>query len=124
MHDRTSRIADGEITTKAFNTKAFDVLGGKIKIRRAIQAKTDEVERLFEEQDHIELEDVKIKRSYIDNIQLNPTEFKDIKMVGTLLYLGGYDLTVGNYEVITACCLEYHVQMGNNFRSISGVLSD
>ena len=65
VYDITSKNADGKITTKPFNTKAFDVFGGKIKIRKAIQAKTDEVERLFEEQYDIELKDIKMKRIYI-----------------------------------------------------------
>ena len=92
------------------------MFGGKIKIRKAIQAKTDEVERLFEEQYDIELKDIKMKRMYIDDIKLNPTEFKDIKMFGTLLNLCGYDLNVGNYDVINACAVEYHVKMFNKFR--------
>ena len=41
------------------------MFGGKIKIRKAIQAKTDEVERLFEDIYEIELKGLKIKRIYI-----------------------------------------------------------
>ena len=113
----TKNNDDGKIIIKQYNTDAFKVFGGKIKIRKAIQAKTDETRKYFEEQYDIELIDIKIKRLYIDNIKLNPTEFKDIKMFGTLLNLCGYDLIVGNYEFINACCLEYHVQMFNKFRN-------
>ena len=116
MYNVTSENTDGKVTTEEFNTKSFDVFGGKIKIRKAIQAKTDEIEMLFKEQYAIELQDIKIKRIYIDDIKLNATDFKDIKMFGTLLNLCGYDLNVGNYDFINACAVEYHVQMFNKFR--------
>ena len=92
MYNVTSENTDGKVTTEEFNTKSFDVFGGKMKIRKAIQAKTDEIEMLFKEQYAIELQDIKIKRIYIDDIKLNPTDFKDIKIFGTLLNLCGYDL--------------------------------
>ena len=59
MYNVTSENTDGKITTKPFNTKTFDVFGGKIKIRKAIQAKTDEVERMFEETYEVELKGLK-----------------------------------------------------------------
>ena len=65
VYDVTSENTDGKVTTEEFNTKSFDVFGGKIKIRKAIQAKTDEIEMLFKEQYAIELQDIKIKRIYI-----------------------------------------------------------
>ena len=82
------------------------MFGGKINIRKAIQAKTNEIEMLFEETYDMELNFIKIKRIYIDDIKLNPTDFKDIKMFGTLLNLCGNDLNVGNYDFINACAVE------------------
>ena len=37
-------------------------------------------------------------------------------MFGTLLNLCGYELNVGDYEFLNACCVEYHVNMFNKFR--------
>ena len=65
VYDVTSENTNDKVTTEEFNTKSFDVFGGKMKIRKAIQAKTDEIEMLFKEQYAIELQDIKIKRIYI-----------------------------------------------------------
>ena len=64
-----------------------------------------------------ELVDFKIKRIYIDTIKKDVTDFKDIKMFGTLLNICGYDLNVVNTEIKDACSVEYHVKMFNSYRN-------
>ena len=117
VYEVTTRNVDSEETkTKSFNTKAFDVYGGKVTIRKAIERKNQEIKELFENDYNVVLEDMKIKRIYIDDVKMDATTFKDIKMFGTLLNICGYDLNVGTYEFVDACCLEYHLEMFNKFR--------
>ena len=59
---------------------------------------------------------MKIARIYIDDVKMDATTFKDIKMCGTLLNSCVYDLNAGTYEFVDACCLEYHLQMFNKLR--------
>ena len=112
----TKNNDSGETKTKQHNTKAFDVYGGKVKIRKAIESKNKEIREVFENDYNVELEDLKIKRIYIDDVKMDVKEFKDIKMFGTLLNLCGYDLNVLPYQFINACTVEYHVKMFNKFR--------
>ena len=71
---------------------------------------------MFENDYDVVLVDMKIQRIYIDDVKINATTFKDVKMFGTLLNICGYDLNVGTYEFVDACCLEYHLEMFNKFR--------
>ena len=41
MYDVTSENTNGKVTTEEFNTKSFDVFGGKIKIRKASKNRRD-----------------------------------------------------------------------------------
>jgi len=70
-----------------------------------------------------ELLDLKVARLYIDETKQKLADFKDLKMFGTLLNICGYDLTVGNYEFINACAVEYHVNMLNGKIIKIGLLS-
>lgn len=71
---------------------------------------------MFENDYTVVLEDLKVRRIYIDNVKMDAANFQDIKMFGTLLNICGYDLNVGTYKFINACCLEYHLEMFNKFR--------
>jgi len=102
--------------TREYNTEVFPIFGGKYKLRKGIEGKIKEIRNIFEDDYNKELLDIKIKRIYIDYVKRNVQEFGDIKMFGTLLNLCGYELNVGNYEFINACCVEYHVKMFNKFR--------
>ena len=109
-------LEDGEITKREYNTDVFKIFGGKYKLRKGIEHKLKEIESMFKDNYHKELLGIKIKRIYIDYVKRNVQEFGDIKMFGTLLNLCGYELNVGNYEFLNACCVEYHVKMFNQFR--------
>ena len=102
VYEVTTKNADNEVKTKPFNTKTFDVYGGKVTIRKAIERKNQEIKELFENDYNIVLEDIKIQRIYIDDVKRDVTDFKDIKMFGTLLNICGYDLNIGTYEFVDA----------------------
>ncbi len=107
----------GKVTTKPYNTPVMDVFGGNRTLRKAIERKTEDIKDLFENDYNLKLESIKILRIYIDDVKLNPQDIGDIKMFGTLLNLCGYDLNVGKYEYVNACCVEYHVNMFNKIRN-------
>ena len=99
------------------NTKAFKVVGGKYKTRKAIDnhlyKTADDLINTYELDD---IESIIIKRIYINDIEKATTGFRDIKMYGTLLNICGYDLQVGKYEFVNACAVEHHVKMFNTIR--------
>ena len=111
-------IREGEtIVKKSYNTKVFNVFGGKTKLRRGIEDKIKEIRNLYEEDYNLELINLELARLYIDDVKRNiQRDFSEIKMFGTLLNLCGYDLNVGKYEFNNACSVEYHVEMFNKFR--------
>jgi len=109
-------LEGGEEKTRTYNTTVFNVFGGKYKLRKGIEGKTKEIKSHIDNDYNKELLDINILRIYIDNVKRNIQDFGDIKMFGTLLNLCGYELNIGKYEFINACCVEYHVKMFNKFR--------
>jgi len=109
-------LEDDEVQKREYNTDVFKIFGGKYKLRKGIEHKITEIEGMFKENYNKELLGIIIKRIYIDYVKRDVKEFGDIKMFGTLLNLCGYELNVGNYEFLNACCVEYHVKMFNKFR--------
>ncbi len=87
--------------------------GGKIKLTKEIN--NIQIHNYIDSDDNydFELMDIKITNIYIDEIKLNMTDFTTIKMFGALLNICGFDLNVGNFEFVNACCVEYHVNMFN-----------
>ena len=117
IYDVTTEDTDGVLTTQEYDSKVFTVFGGKQKIRKAIETTSKYIYDYLKDSYDWELTDFKIKRIFIDKIKKNITDFKDIKMFGTLLNICGYDLNVVNTEIKDACCVEYHVKMFNSYRN-------
>ena len=99
------------------NTDAFKVVGGKYKTRKAIEKHLNKTKDDLSEAYEYEIESITIKRIYINDIKKAATEFKDIKMYGTLLNICGYDLQVGKYEFANVCAVEHHVKTFNKIRN-------
>jgi len=79
-------IATTDGKTFDLNTEAFKVVGGKYKIRKAIEKHLNSTKDKLSEAYEYEIETIKIKRIYINDIKKAATEFQDIKMYGTLLH--------------------------------------
>ena len=113
----TDTDEDGKNSTRTYDSKVFDAYGGKQQIHKAIEIKSKDIYEMLDNSYDWELVDFKIKRIFIDTIKKDVTDFKDIKMFGTLLNICGYDLSVGNHEFKNACGVEYHVKMFNKCRN-------
>ena len=108
---------------RTYSAKVFHVKGGKGSIRKAIQNHVDEVivalgEEGYDDADAIRDPDqLKIKHIYINKVKQDLTDFKDIKMFGTILEFCGYGLDTETYKFKNACVVEYHVEMFNKFKN-------
>jgi len=113
----TTRDADGILDTREYDSKVFKAFGGRKQIYNAIEETSKDIYAMLDDSYDWELIDFKIKRVFIDKIKKDVTDFKDIKMFGTLLNICGYDLNVVNTEIKDACSVEYHVKMFNSSRN-------
>ena len=120
-----------ETNHRTYSGVVFHVKDGKGSIRKAIQNEVDEVimavQGKYEEDGGVNPEDpdaVKIKHIYINKIKQDLTDFKDIKMFGTILDFCGYGLDPESYTYKNACAVEYHVEMFNQRKITNGQLND
>ena len=105
---------------RSYPGDVFQVTGGKGSIRKAIQAAVEVVkDALIDKYDDdesggkIDRDSLKIKHIYMNNIRQDLTDFKDIRMFGTVLDVCGYGLSGEKYTYKNACVVEYHVEMFN-----------
>ena len=110
----------------------FHVKGGKGSIRKAIQNEVDEVimavQGKYDDEDGgvnpADPDAIQIKHIFINKIKQDLTDFKDIKMFGTILEFCGYGLDTESYKYKNACAVEYHVEMFNKRKITNGQLND
>ena len=105
---------------RTYSRDVFHVKGGKGSIKKAIQNEVDEVimavQEIYEDDGGVNAQDpdgIKIKHIYINKIKQDLTDFKNIKMFGTILEFCGYGLDKETYKYENACAVEYHVEMFN-----------
>ena len=100
---------------RSYPGDAFQVTGGKGSVRKAIQQNFKHIKHvLIDDYKHAVVYDsIQIKHIYINNIKQDLTDFKDIKVFGTILEFCGYNLGGEKYTYKNACVVEYHVEMFN-----------
>ena len=100
----------------------FYVKDGKGSIRKAIQNDVDEIrstlDQLYEEDEDSSVnpqdpDAIRLTSIYVNRIKQHLTDFKDIRMYGTISECCGYGLGKETYKYENACTVEYHADMFN-----------
>ena len=113
---------------RTYPGNVFHVTSGRGSIHKAIQkeiqAVKDALKDKYAEEETIIPGSFKIKQIYINKVKQDLTDFKDIKMFGTILEFRGYGLGGEEYKYKNACVVEYHVEMFNKKYTKNGQLND
>ena len=112
-----------EVNHRTWSGNVIHVTGGRGNIRKTIQNEADEVVHAVQDKYDNEGVDpsypnaIQIKHVYINKVKQDLTDYKDIKMFGTILEFCGYGLGKEEYKYENACVVEYHVEMFNRKRN-------
>ena len=116
-----------KLTPKKINTGAWEISGGKYKIRKAIEDKKQLVVDMITVDYNKTLINVRILKLYIDDVKQIRQDLSDERMYGEQveqLEFCGYNMKLKRFTIKNACALEYHVEMFNKNGIMDGRKND